>query len=156
MKVARVPRLLAPALLMLAVACGDTAGADPLKRVYVLSTAAGRPLPLSVEQSFPDGTRRVHTVLSDTLLFVSDSILHRRREELFSHVTPGNLALGSSQRVEKTGRYRRRGEVLFITWLDQGRDTLWVRSGTLVAAENVGSVCTSCQPLVQTVEFVYR
>ncbi|HLL83469.1 MAG TPA: hypothetical protein VK420_12480 [Longimicrobium sp.] len=157
MENARVPRLLASALLLLAAACGDTSGSDPLKRVYVLRTVEARQLPqATIDQSYPDGSRTVHTLLSDSLVLVSDTVLNRRRVERHaSYRGPDDAGFINEFALAELGTYRRRGDVVFVTWQSLSRDTLWMRSGALVAAEHIGLLCSICTPL-RTVEFVYR
>lgn len=154
---ARVTRLLASALLLLA-ACNDTSGPDPLKRVYVLSTVEARQLPqATVDQSYPDGSRTVQTLLSDSLVFVSDTVLNRLRVERHaSYRSPNDAGFIHEYATAELGIYRRRGSVVFVTWEGLSRDTLWMRSGALVAAEHIGLLCSTCTPPLRTVEFVYR
>lgn len=157
MKFVCVPRLFASALLLLFAGCGDTAGSDPLKRVYVLSTIDGRQMPQpTVNHSYSDGSRTIHTLLSESLVVVSDTSLSRRRVRRFaSYRNPSDPGFINEDRFTESGVYRRRGNVVFVTWDSQIRDTLWVRSNTLVGSEMLGFRCPICPP-VQYVEFVYR
>lgn len=154
---ARRPRLLASALLLLAAACNDASGPDPLKRVYVLSTIDGRQIPQPTEaHTYPNGARLIHTLLSDTIVFVSDTLLSRRQAKRFAdYAGPSDPGFIIEERSAESGVYQRRGDVLFVTWESRLRDTLWVRSGTLVGSQLLGFRCPSCAPL-QTAEFVYR
>lgn len=136
---------------MLGASCKDAAGPVPLKEVYVLSRIAGQPLPqVTTNETI------VVTVISDSLVFLSDTLLDRRRRGRVSFA-PGDPGRDHSDAT--LGTYRRRGDVIFVTWrsgtFSGRRDTLWLRSEEVVGSELLGTLCLVCQP-VRIAEFVYR